>query len=61
MKSIDTIYIKGQFVTPHGAERFTLVDPVTGEEAAQVTLADEVDAENAIAAATAACRELAGS
>ena len=61
MKSIDTIYINGQFVTPHGTERFTLVDPVTEQEAAQVTLADEVDAENAIAAATAAYRELAGS
>jgi aldehyde dehydrogenase (NAD+) len=61
MKSIDTIYIKGQFVTPHGTERFTLVDPVTEQEAAQVTLADEVDAENAIAAATATYRELAGS
>ena len=61
MKSIDTIYIQGQFITPHGAERFTLVDPVTGQEAAQVTLADEVDAENAIAAASAAYRELAGS
>lgn len=61
MKSIDTIYIQGQFTTPHGAERFTLVDPVTGQEAAQVTLADEVDAENAIAAASAAYRELAGS
>lgn len=61
MKSIDTIYINGQFVTPHGTERFTLVDPVTEHDAAQVTLADEVDAENAIAAATAAYQELAGS
>lgn len=61
MKSIDTIYIKGQFVTPHGSDRFTLVDPVTEQEAAQVTLADEVDAENAIAAATATYHELAGS
>ncbi|AWL04796.1 aldehyde dehydrogenase family protein [Massilia oculi] len=61
MKSIDSIYIKGQFVTPHGTERFTLIDPVTEQEAAQVTLADEVDAENAIAAATATYHELAGS
>jgi len=61
MKSIDTIYIKGKFVTPHGTERFTLVDPVTEQEAAQVTLADEIDAENAIAAAATAYRELAGS
>jgi aldehyde dehydrogenase (NAD+) len=61
MKSIDSIYIKGQFVTPHGTERCTLIDPVTEQEAAQVTLADEVDAENAIAAATATYHELAGS
>jgi len=61
MKSIDTIYIKGQFVTPHGTERFTLVDPVTEQKAAHVILADEVDADNAIAAATSAYHELAGS
>jgi len=61
MKLIDTIYIKGQFVTPHGTERFTLVDPVTEQEATHVILADEVDVENAIAAASAAYRELAGS
>lgn len=61
MKSIDTIYIKGQFVTLHGTERFTLVDPVTEQESAHVILADEVDVDNAIAAATSAYHELAGS
>jgi len=61
MKLIDTIYIKGRFVTPHGTERFTLVDPVTEQEATHVILADEVDADNAIAAASTAYRELAGS
>jgi len=61
MKSIDTIYIKSQFVTPHGTERFTLVDPVTEQEAAHLILADKVDADNAIAAATSAYHELAGS
>jgi len=61
MKLIDTIYIKGRFVTPHGTERFTLVDPVTEQEATHVILADEVDAEHAIAAASAAYRELSGS
>lgn len=61
MKLIDTIYIKGRLVTPHGTERFTLVNPVTEQEAAHVVLADEVDAQNAIAAASAAYRELAGS
>lgn len=61
MKLIDTIYIKGRFVAPHGTERFTLVDPVTEQQATHVILADEVDAENAIAAASAAYRELSGS
>ena len=27
MRTIDTVYIDGQFVTPHGAERFDLFNP----------------------------------
>src|ERR1700739_4795110 len=61
VKQVDTIYINGKFETPHGGEFLTLVDPVTEHNAAQVLLADEVDAQRAIAAAAAAYRELAGS
>jgi aldehyde dehydrogenase (NAD+) len=54
MKTIDTIYINGEFVEPHGREHLTLIDPVTEQETTTVVLADEVDAERAIAAAKAA-------
>ena len=61
MKQVNTIYINGKFETPHGSELLTLLDPVTEQDAAQVLLADEVDARRAIAAASAAYSELAGS
>lgn len=54
MKLIDTIYINGQFVTPHGKERIVLTNPATGQEVTTVVLADEEDARRAIAAAGAA-------
>lgn len=60
MKQIDTIYINGKFETPHGRERLTLIDPVTEQDAAQVLMADEVDAQRAIAAASVAYGKLAG-
>jgi len=61
MKQVNTIYINGKFETPHGSELLTLLDPVTEQDAAQVLLADEVDAQRAIGAASAAYSELAGS
>jgi aldehyde dehydrogenase (NAD+) len=48
---IDKIYIEGEFVTPHGTELFDLFNPATGQVIGQVRLADEVDAEAAVAAA----------
>ncbi|MBH2724040.1 aldehyde dehydrogenase family protein [Serratia marcescens] len=54
MQKIDSIYINGEFVTPHGEERFTLFNPATEDVIGTVRLADEVDAERAIAAANAA-------
>ena len=54
MKTIDTIYINGAFVAPHGREPLVLLDPVTERETTTVILADEVDAQRAIAAAKAA-------
>ena len=54
MYTIDHIYINGQFVTPHGAEMFDLLNPSTGQLAGQVRLGDAEDARRAIAAAKAA-------
>ncbi|MFI6075030.1 aldehyde dehydrogenase family protein [Actinoplanes sp. NPDC051343] len=48
---INKIYIDGEFVTPHGTELFDLHNPSTGQVIGQVRLADEADAEAAIAAA----------
>ncbi|MBY6265302.1 aldehyde dehydrogenase family protein [Azospirillum sp. 412522] len=48
---IDTIYIDGRFVTPHGTELFDLHNPATGAVTGRVRLADEEDARAAIAAA----------
>ncbi|MFO3904298.1 aldehyde dehydrogenase family protein [Enterobacter hormaechei] len=54
MQHIEQIYINGEFVTPHGTERFDLYNPATARVTGQVRLADAVDAERAIAAAHAA-------
>src|SRR5258705_10913273 len=40
MKIIDTIYIDGAFVTPHGTEPFDLHNPSTAEVIGQVRLGD---------------------
>ena len=54
MHTIEQIFINGEFVTPHGTEWFDLYNPATAQVMGQVRLADEVDAERAIAAAKAA-------
>lgn len=54
MKTINHIYINGQFVIPHGDELFDLVNPATEEKVTQVRLADVEDTRQAIAAAKAA-------
>src|ERR1700754_2223432 len=51
MQRIDQIYIDGAFVTPHGTEMFDLFNPATEQVIGQVRLADEQDAQRAIAAA----------
>src|ERR1700730_2865954 len=51
MRTIDTVYIDGQFVTPHGEELFDLFNPATEEKIGQVRLGDAVDAQAAVAAA----------
>ena len=54
MKTIDKIYINGAFVTPHGTERFELINPANNTILGQVVLGDEVDVNAAVAAAKAA-------
>lgn len=54
MKTIDTIYINGNFVTPHGTERFELINPSDNTALGQVILGDETDVNMAVAAAKAA-------
>jgi aldehyde dehydrogenase (NAD+) len=51
MQIIDTIYIDGAFVTPHGDELFELFNPATEQIIGCVRLADAQDARDAIAAA----------
>jgi aldehyde dehydrogenase (NAD+) len=51
MRSIEQIYVDGQFVTPHGKEFFDLHNPATEEKIGQARLADKLDAEAAIAVA----------
>lgn len=54
MKTIDKIYINGEFVTPHGTEKFDLINPTNNELIGQVILGDDEDTRLAIAAATKA-------
>lgn len=51
MKTIETLYIDGQAVIPHGTERFALHDPATGGVIGEVSLGNATDARLAIAAA----------
>src|SRR5471032_2353638 len=54
MKTIDQIYINGQFLTPHGTQQQELINPSTGQAAARVVLGDATDVDAAVAAAKAA-------
>ncbi|WP_288879937.1 aldehyde dehydrogenase family protein [Pedobacter panaciterrae] len=51
MRIINKIYINGKFVGPHGAQKQTLFNPATAERIGEVWLADEVDVDQAVAAA----------
>lgn len=51
MKKVNKIYINGEFVTPNGTETFNLVNPANNMKIGEVTLADEIDTQKAIAAA----------
>lgn len=56
MKTVNRIYVNGEFVSPHGTEIYNLINPSTNQKIGQVTLADVTDTRNAIAAAKAAFR-----
>jgi aldehyde dehydrogenase (NAD+) len=56
MKTIDKIYINGEFITPEGSEYFDLISPTTNEKLGKVLLGNKKDTQNAIAAAKAACK-----
>jgi len=59
MRTIDRIYIDGQFVIPHGGEFGDLFNPATEERIGRVRLADAEDARLAVAAAKRALPILA--
>lgn len=61
MKTVNKIYINGEFVTPHGKEILDLINPSDNLKIGEITLADEVDTRNAIAAAKAAFRSFSRS
>jgi aldehyde dehydrogenase (NAD+) len=51
MKTIDKIYINGEFVSPQGTEYFDLISPTTNEKLGKVLLGNKEDTQNAIDAA----------
>lgn len=51
MKTVNKIYINGEFVTPHGTEILDVINPSTNQKIGELSLADEIDTKNAIAAA----------
>ncbi|MGL4967342.1 MAG: aldehyde dehydrogenase family protein [Inquilinus sp.] len=59
MQDIDSIYIDGSFVVPHGTERTALFNPSTEEQIGTVRLGDATDVDTAVAAAKRAFPEFA--
>lgn len=51
MRQFNQMYVNGAFVTPHGKATVDLVNPTNNEVIGKVTLADETDMRQAIAAA----------
>src|SRR5580658_2161371 len=49
--AFDRAYINGKFVTPHGTQVVDLVNPTNNTVIGKVTMADEIDTRQAIAAA----------
>src|SRR6202021_1816197 len=51
VSAFDRAYINGKFVTPHGTQVVDLVNPTKNRGIGKVTMADEIDTRQAIAAA----------
>ena len=51
MRQFNQIYVNGAFVTPHGRPIVDLLNPANNEVIGKVTMADEIDTRQAIAAA----------
>jgi aldehyde dehydrogenase (NAD+) len=51
VRVFDRAYISGKFVTPHGTQVVDLVNPTNNTVIGKVTMADEIDTRQAIAAA----------
>ncbi|HKC35583.1 MAG TPA: aldehyde dehydrogenase family protein [Chitinophagaceae bacterium] len=56
MKIFDRAYINGKFVAPHGSKVIDLINPTNNEVIGKVTMCDEIDTRNAIAAAKEALK-----
>ena len=50
MKAFNIAFINGEWVTPHGTTVVDLINPTNNEVIGKVTMCDEVDTRNAIAA-----------
>src|ERR1700741_5652986 len=50
-RAFDRAYINGRFVTPHGTQVVDLVNPTDNTGIGKVTMADEIDTRQALAAA----------
>jgi aldehyde dehydrogenase (NAD+) len=61
MKTIDEIYINGQFVKPHGNEVIDLLNPTNNQLIGKVLLGNEADVRIAIKSAKAAFKEFSQS
>jgi aldehyde dehydrogenase (NAD+) len=61
VRTFDRAYINGKFVTAHGTQTIDLVNPTDNKVIGKVTMADEIDARNAIRAAKEAFNSFAQS
>jgi aldehyde dehydrogenase (NAD+) len=61
MKTIESVFVNGQFIKPHGTQVVKIISPLNEAEIAQITYADEQDTLLAIEAAKAALPAFAAS
>ncbi|GAB3921580.1 hypothetical protein GCM10028827_05050 [Mucilaginibacter myungsuensis] len=61
MKTIESVFVNGQFIKPHGTQVVKITSPLDEEDIAEITCADEQDTLFAIEAAKAALPAFAAS